>query len=145
MMAQRIAEQLLLLNREDEALSLINEALNNENKPVDRLYLLYSALSNLDDPDTQLQKHSSQVEEISQHLGIEVPAKKETFSAKITYLRNEYNKASRRYGEMMMKKFHLPKPEQIAALEHYIEKEVVKEYKTLAKEALQGLHSNNES
>lgn len=96
MMAQRIAEQLLLLKREGEALALIEEALKNEAKPVDRLYLLYSVLSNLDDADTKLQQHTGQIEEISACVGIAIPAKHKTFSAKITFLRNENNKANRR-------------------------------------------------
>ena len=54
LIAQRIAEQLLLLKREDEALMLIEEALKRETRPVDRLYFLFSALFNLDDPDTKL-------------------------------------------------------------------------------------------
>lgn len=139
MMAQRIAEQLLLLKREDEALALIDEALKNETKLIDRLYLLYSALSNLDDPDTKLQQYSDQIEQISEHLGINIPAKHETFSAKITYLRNENNKASRKYHEIVMKNGNIPKSEQIAALKRYIEKVVVKKFQLLAEEELNRL------
>jgi tetratricopeptide (TPR) repeat protein len=141
MMAQRIAEQLLLLKRENEALALINEALKNESKLIDRLYLLYSALSNLDDPDTKLQEYNDQIGEISEHLGIDIPEKHETFSAKITYLRNENNKASRRYHEILIKNRDLPKSGQIAALKHYTEKAVVKKYQLLAEEAISILNS----
>ena len=37
LIAQRIAEQLLLIKRENEALTLIEEALRRETRPVDRL------------------------------------------------------------------------------------------------------------
>ncbi|HMI05089.1 MAG TPA: SRPBCC domain-containing protein [Pedobacter sp.] len=113
LIAQRIAEQLLLLKRENEALTLIEDALKNEAKPVDRLFLLFCAISNLDDADAKLQQHTSQIEEISQFLGITIPAKHKTFSAKITFLRNESNKAGRRFTKLMMNNKDLPKHEQI--------------------------------
>jgi tetratricopeptide (TPR) repeat protein len=145
LIAQRIAEQLLLLKREDEALMLIEEALKRETRPVDRLYFLFSALFNLDDPDTKLEQYSWQIQEISHFMGIVVPAEYETFSAKITFLRNENIKASRRYGEMMIMNRALPKQEKIEVLKTYIEKEVIKEYRKFAEQAINGIQVSKKS
>lgn len=78
-------------------------------------------------------------------MGIAVHAEYETFSAKITFLRNEYIKASRRYGEMMIKNRALPKQEKIEILKSYIGNEVIKEYRKLAEEAINSIKANNES
>jgi hypothetical protein len=145
LIAQRIAEQLLLLKRENEAFMLVEDALNAKTRPIDRLYLLFFAISNLDDPDTKLKQRSVQIQEISHFMGIAVPAEYETFSAKITFLRNENIKASRRYGEMMIKNRALPKHEKIEVLKSYIEKEEIKEYQKFAEEAINSIQANNES
>jgi hypothetical protein len=145
MMAQRIAEQLLMLKREGEAIALIEDALKCETKPADRLHLLYSAISNLANADAKLQQHASQIEEISQYLGIAIPTKYKTFTAKITFLKNESIKANRRFHKLMKNNFDLPKHEKIVALKRYIAIEAVKGYKILAEEALNRLQANNES
>jgi tetratricopeptide (TPR) repeat protein len=143
LIAQRISEQLLLLNRENEALILLEGALKREIRPIDRLHLLFSAISNLDNPDSKLEQHSGQIHEISHFMGLVVPAKYNTFSAKITFLRNESNKANRRFNKMMIRNRHLPKQEQIEILKSYIEKEVIKEYRKFAEEALNRMQANN--
>ena len=124
---------------------LIEEALKRETRPVDRLYFLFSALFNLDDPDTKLEQYSWQIQEISHFMGIAVPAEYETFSAKITFLRNENIKASRRYGEMMIMNRALPKQEKIEVLKTYIEKEVIKEYRKFAEQAINGIQVSKKS
>ena len=134
--AQRIVEQLIMLNHEDEALTLIADSLKGETNLVYKLDMLFWAVTKIKDADAKLRQYSNLAKEISVFIGLVIPPEHTTFSASIRFLKLERNEASRRYNILMMKNRGLPRHEQIEALESYIEQEVVTEYKQLAKESL---------
>lgn len=136
LIAQRIAEQLVGLKREDEALVLIAKSLTDESDITDKLFFLFWAVTNIENTDAKLEQYSGSVDEISDFMGLVVPPEHAAFSAKITFLRSESLAANRRYHGLMTKIQGLPVQVKIEALEAYIKEEVITQYIGFATESL---------
>lgn len=135
-LTQRIAEQLLMLGREEEALELLESALENESNPAYRLNLLFWAVSNLNQANVKLEKYSAQAKDISLFLGIEIPSGLDTFSEGIQFLKAEGIKADRRFNTLMMRIRKMSTEDQVTELKTYIKQEVIIKYRVLAEESL---------
>jgi hypothetical protein len=136
-LTQRIAEQLVLLGREDEAMKTIDGALKSETNLSYRLDLFFWAVSNLNHADDKLEKYSSQAKDISLFLGIEIPSGlDDTFSEEIKFLKAESIKANRRFNRLMMRIHKMSTEDQVTELKTYIKQEVIIKYRMLAEESL---------
>jgi len=140
LVAQRMAEQLKNLGREDEAFVIVENVMANESYAQHQLDILFWAVTNLSNPDVRLQQFRDKPGQIAERLGIDISGELPgVFSNEIVSIKKEWHSANRRFSEVMLNLKDLSDEEKTVALKHYIAHETVGEYIKMAESFLHKL------
>jgi|GEM_PF-4174237 len=133
--SRRIADVYLKINRQKDAISLLETRLREETDVTFKLNILNWFATNILDPSASITDFQVHIGQTSDELGIKIPENMDAREA-VRFLKSELKLAEQRFIELTRSGENKPVEEQIRDIEIYIAQEKVVRFRKFAEQHL---------